>query len=92
MIVIEMKLAEELNQGTIMIALQHISEVEEMGNAVRLLMASGNSYVVTAETFHAALASIEGFSYLKFKTEEQIAAEAAAAEEVKEVEGELIPA
>lgn len=91
MIVIEMKLAGEL-EGSVMISLQHISEVEELGDAVRLFMASGNSYVVTADTFQGALASVEGFSYLKFKTEEQVAAEAAAAEEVKEVEGELIPA
>ena len=90
MILIEMKLAGEL-EGTTMISLQHISEVEEMGEAVRVFMVSGNSYVVATESFQTAIASVEGFSYLKLKTEEQIAAEKAA-EEVKEVEGELIPA
>lgn len=87
MIIIEMKLAGEL-EGTVMIALQHISEVEEMGEAVRLYMASGNSYVVSTETFHAAIGSVEGLSYLKFKTED----EEVNTEEVEAVEGEFIPA
>lgn len=87
MILIEMKLAGEM-EGTQMIALQHISEVSEEGEAVRLHMSSGNSYVVTTETFHAAIASVEGFSYLKFKTED----EEVNTEEVEAVEGEFIPA
>ncbi|MGL5015044.1 MAG: hypothetical protein ACRC6V_12280 [Bacteroidales bacterium] len=88
MIIIEMKLAGEMAQGTQMISLQHISEVEEMGDEVRLHMSSGNSYVVTTETFHAAIASVDGLSYLKFKTE----GEEVDNDEVKAVEGEFIPA
>lgn len=87
MIIIEMKLAGELD-GTVMISLQHISEVEEMGESVRLQMVSGNSYVVTTETFQAAIASVEGFSYLKFRTE----GEEVDNTEVDAVEGEFIPA
>lgn len=97
MIVIEMKLAGEL-EGTQMISMQHISEIEEMGENVRLFMASGNSYVITGESFASGVNTVEGFHYLKMKTEEQLAAEAAEAEkaaeaiatEVKEVEGELV--
>lgn len=87
MIIIEMKLAGE-NEGTQMISLQHISEVEELGEAVRIHMSSGNSYVVTTETFQAAIASVDGLSYLKFRTE----GEEVDNTEVEAVEGEFIPA
>lgn len=100
MILIEMILAGENATGTVMISMDKISEVDELGNGtVKLTMVSGNDYVVAGESFAAAVNSIEGISYMKIKTPEQIAQEEAEAaelaakaeaEEVKEVEGELV--
>ncbi|MGL5013531.1 MAG: hypothetical protein ACRC6V_04460 [Bacteroidales bacterium] len=100
MILIEMMLAGENATGSVMISMDKISEVDELGNgSVRLSMVSGNAYVVAGESFAAAVNSIEGISYMKMKTPEQIAQEQAeaeelaakaAAEEPKEVEGELV--
>ncbi len=85
MILIEMKLAGELDFTSVMINMAQISEVSEFENDVQVTMVSGNTYHITKETFQAALGSIEGISYLKFKTEDD-------AEEITEVEGEVIPA
>lgn len=69
--------------GSIMVNLNHISEVVELEGMVRIHMVSGNDYQVTAETFAAALNAIEDFKYLKIKIEDD--------EEVaKPVEGELV--
>ncbi|MGL5015034.1 MAG: hypothetical protein ACRC6V_12200 [Bacteroidales bacterium] len=67
MILIEMKLAGELDFATVMINMAHVSEVSEMSDSVHMTMVSGNTYHVTTETFHAAIGSIEGLNYLKFK-------------------------
>ncbi|MGL5567024.1 MAG: hypothetical protein ACRDC4_14965 [Plesiomonas sp.] len=85
MILIEMKLAGELDFTSVMINMAQISEVSEFENDVVLSMVSGKTYHVDKTSFQAALGSIEGISYLKFKTEDE-------AEEITEVEGEVIPA
>lgn len=101
MILIEMMLAGETATGTVMVSMDKISEVDELGDgSVKLTMVSGNSYQVVGESFAAAINSIEGISYLKMKTPEQIAQEEAEAAELaakaeveepaKEVEGELV--
>ncbi|MGL5014915.1 MAG: hypothetical protein ACRC6V_11585 [Bacteroidales bacterium] len=84
MILIEMQLAGELNFATVMINMAAVSEVSEYEHDVQLTMMSGNTYHITKDTFQAAIGSVEGISYLKFKTEDT--------EEVTEVEGEVIPA
>ncbi|MGL5013101.1 MAG: hypothetical protein ACRC6V_02265 [Bacteroidales bacterium] len=75
-------------EGSVMVNMASISEVEEMESCVRLHMTSGNSYVVTGDTFAAALQAIEGIQYMKI-TEAPVEGEE---EEVTEVEGEVIPA
>lgn len=89
MILMEMNLTDGVTvEGSQMINMSAISEVEEMETCVRLHMLSGNSYLVTGETFAAAINSVEGFNYMKIKTDEPVEA----VEEVTEVEGEVIPA
>ncbi|MGL5015961.1 MAG: hypothetical protein ACRC6V_17035 [Bacteroidales bacterium] len=87
MILIEMQLAGELDFATVMINMAHISEVSEYENDVQLTMASGNTYHITKTTFQAAIGSVEGINYLKFKAEGD-----EPVDEVTEVEGELVPA
>ena len=87
MILIEMELTDGTAvTGSVMINMATISEVDEAAEGIRLHLISGNSYVVTGESFGAAINGIEGIKYLKIdrnpKTEE--------VEEVKEVEGELV--
>lgn len=86
MLFIEVELTDGVTvEGSQMISPMHISEVEEVGMNVRFHMASGNSYLVTGETFAAMLNGIEGAKYLKIdRTPKE------AVEEVKEVEGELV--
>lgn len=80
MIFVEMELTDGVQtQGSQMISPIHISEVEEMGENVRLHMASGNTYLVTGATFAASLNAFEGAKYLKINREPP-----------KEVEGELV--
>lgn len=80
---IEMVLSD--TTASVMISPAHISEVVEMGENVKLHMASGNTYEIVGQTFAAALNAVEGAKYLKITAPE-------AAEEVKEVEGEYVPA
>ena len=88
MILIEMELGTTAGiEGSVMINMATVSEVEELGDSVRLHMISGNSYVVTGESFGAALTGIEGIKYLKIDRNPKPVEEA---EEVKEVEGELV--
>lgn len=85
MILIEMELGTNTDvEGSVMVNMATISEVEESGESVRLHMISGNSYVVTSASFGAAINGIEGVKYLKIDRNPQ------EAEEVVEVEGELV--
>lgn len=84
---IEMELTDGVQvEGSQMISPAHISEVEELGANVRLHMVSGNSYVVTGDSFGAMLNGIQDAKYLKIDRtpKEEVV------EEVKEVEGELV--
>lgn len=84
MILIEMELGTNAGiEGSVMINMNAVSEVEENGESVRLHMISGNSYVVTSASFGAAINGIEGVKYLKIDR-------SLPDEEVVEVEGELV--
>ena len=84
MILIEMELTDGVAvEGSVMINMAAVSEVEENANSVRLHMFSGNSYLVTHQTFGAALNGIEGIKYMKINRNPE-------AEAVTDVEGELV--
>ncbi|MGL6099716.1 MAG: hypothetical protein ACRC0G_08810 [Fusobacteriaceae bacterium] len=54
-----------VDDGSVMISPDMISEVEEMGENVKVHMASGNSYVVKGNSFGGMLNTIEDCKYLK---------------------------
>lgn len=66
MTLIEMELIE--SAGSVMINMEKISEVIEESEGARLIMDSGFSYVVTPDTFVAAMNTLgEDAKYLKLQ-------------------------
>lgn len=83
MILIELELVGT-DAGSVMVNPNHVTEVVETTDGVRLFLSSGNQYHVSGESFGAALNSLEGFKYLKINREP------VEEEPVKEVEGEIV--
>ena len=54
-----------VDDGSVMISPDMISEVEEVGEDVRVHMASGNSYVIKGSSFGGMLNAVEDCKYLK---------------------------